>query len=163
MNRFFDSPWTKRGLSLLSIPYGIFLGFLAYWSVFYDIEVYEKVKFGFVLSIGCLAMGVMMFYTRRQLITMIVSIVTMPLLLPIVLLNFGEWEMLIPIVLVSVVAFFTSGSGEAAKTISGAVILMLYMLGALAYFFYTTVLVSSVQKSPGPSQISPSGAYRGRV
>ena len=128
MNRFFDSPWTKRGLSLLSIPYGIFLGFLAYWSVFYDIEVYEKVKFGFVLSIGCLAMGVMMFYTRRQLITMIVSIVTMPLLLPIVLLNFGEWEMLIPIVLVSVVAFFTSGSGEAAKTISGAVILMLYML-----------------------------------
>ena len=43
MNRFFDSPWTKRGLSLLSIPYGIFLGFLAYWSVFYDIEVYEKV------------------------------------------------------------------------------------------------------------------------
>lgn len=163
MNRFFDSPWTKRGLSLLSIPYGIFLGFLAYWSVFYDIEVYEKVKFGFVLSIGCLAMGVMMFYTRRQLITMIVSIVTMPLLLPIVLLNFGEWEMLIPIVLVSVVAFFTSGSGEAAKTISGAVILMLYMLGALAYFFYTTVLVSSVQKSPGPSQISPSGAYRYEV
>ncbi len=91
MNRFFDSPWTKRGLSLLSIPYGIFLGFLAYWSVFYDIEVYEKVKFGFVLSIGCLAMGVMMFYTRRQLITMIVSIVHMTIMLPILLLIFGDW------------------------------------------------------------------------
>ncbi|MCI5816937.1 hypothetical protein [Ruminococcus sp.] len=163
MNRFFDSPWTKRILSLVTIPYGIFLGYVAYWSVFYDIEIYEKVKFGFVLAIGCLAMGIMMFYTRRQLVTMVVSIVTMPLLLPIVLLNFGEWELLIPLVLVSVTAFFTSGSGEAAKTIFGAMILMLYMLGALAYFFYTTVLVSSVQMTPGPSGVSPSGNYRYEV
>lgn len=160
MKKILANPWTKRAASVLTLFYGVLLFMLAYFSVFYTIEIYEKAKFGIVLSLGCLLMFAIMFYTRKQVITTIVSTLPLPLLLPIVLLNLGEWEMVIPLVLVSISMFFLCGAGEGGKTVIGTIILLVYMLGALAYFFYTTMLSSTIESSIAQSGVSPSGEYR---
>lgn len=160
LKRFFSNPWTKRGFSLLTIPYGVMLFWFAYTSLFYDITVTSKPKFGACLILMCVASFAVMFYTRKTVLTTVMSTLPLICLLPIALLNFGNWVLLVPIVLVSVPMFFLCGAGEGGKTMLGTTILLIYLLGTLAYFAFTSVLASSIERNVAERGVSPSGQYR---
>jgi hypothetical protein len=141
LKKFFENKWTKFGVSFLGILYLIYVGILAYRSVFYSLLIPDKKSF-LLLSIGGgLLFGVAMLYSRKQIITRIVAIGAMFLLLPICIFWFGEWVLIIPIVTLSVVMFFACGSSERTKTIVGALLLLYYIFGALAYYLVTTLFV----------------------
>ncbi len=159
LKKFFANPWTKRGFSLLSLPYGAMVCWFAYLSVIYRIEIVSAGGFGVRLIAMCVLSFIVMFYTRKTLITTIVSTVPLLCLLPIVLFNLGDWLLIIPICVVSVVMFFLCGAGEGGKTILGTSILLVYMLGTLAYFVYTDVLASSIRTSVAEQGTSVTGMY----
>ena len=104
-----------------------------------------------------------MIYSRKQLMTKISGFIMFPALLPVVLLCFGSWEMIIPLAVCAIVIFFASGSNEAAKTLLGTIYLLTYILAALAYFIFTSFLASPAIKETIESGVSPSGKYRYEV
>jgi hypothetical protein len=81
----------------------------------------------------------------------------------VVLLYFGEWGMIIPIVVVGIVILLMSGAGEGIKTALATVILLMYIFGALGYFLFTSFFVTAAKESVIETGVSPSGDYRYRV
>ncbi len=163
MSDFFANKWTKRVVSLFSPLYCVMIIMLSYMSIFYDMIVRNPVTVCILLSAVSVFAAVLMLYTRRQVITIITSLVMLPALLPAVLLYFGQWEVLIPMLLVALVIFFFSGLGETAKTVYGTIFLLLYLLGSLAYFLLTSLFAPSTVSTVVESGISPSGIYRYEV
>lgn len=163
MNELFSNEWTKRAVSLFSLVYGIMLGAISYMSFFYNVQIENGVSFLVLSVITSVFFLVMMIYTRKQIITRIVSIVALPLFLPILLFYFGEWLFIVPFAVVIIIMFFVSGAGEATKTILGTLILLLYVIGAVAYFLATTFLGTRTQDVVIQVAESDSKLYRSYV
>ncbi|MBR0142490.1 MAG: hypothetical protein IJM19_09625 [Ruminococcus sp.] len=163
MKSFFANIWTKRVFALLSLLYTFIVGSLCYYSIFYKIHIPSRVNLMLVTIIISVLALVNMLYTRKQIMTRVCSFLILPLMLPVVLLYFGEWEMIIPIIAVGVIILLLSGAGEGAKTAFGTIILLLYIFGALGYFLFTSFFVSSAVQHEVESGVSPTGLYRYRV
>jgi len=163
MKSFFANVWTKRVLAIVSVLYVIAVFRLCYFSLFYEIHIHRAVSQCLILSSVSLLALVVMLYTRKQIITRICSFLILPAMLPVVLLYFGKWSMMIPIIVTGVVILLLSGAGEGAKTALGTVILLMYIFGALGYFLFTSFFVTSADETVVSSGVSPSGKYRYRV
>ncbi len=163
MKNFFQNVWTKRAVSIFSLGYGILLGLIAYMSVFYNIQIENSTSFIVLSSIISLLFLVMMIYTREQFLTRFVSIAAIPLFLPILLFYFGEWLIIIPLAVVIIIMFFVSGAGEATKTVLGTLFLLLYVIGAVAYFLVNTFMGAQTQDVVIQVAESESKAYRSYV
>ena len=163
MSKFFANVWTKRVVALLSIVYMLFVCRLCYFSIFYDMQINDRVSTCLAVSGVSLAALIVMLYTRRQILTRIASFIILPAMLPVVLLYFGEWGLIIPIIVVGIVILLLSGAGEGVKTALATIILLLYIFGALGYFLFTTFFVSAVKEQVVETGVSPSGTYRYRV
>lgn len=163
MGNFFANKWTKRVVSLLSPLYCVIIVALSYLSIFYEMTVRNPNSVCLMLSAISVIALVLMLYTRRQILTIATSLVMLPALLPAVLLYFGQWHVLIPLLVVALVVFFFSGLGETAKTVFGTIFVLLYLLGSLVYFLVTTLFAPSTVSTVVESDISPSGAYRYEV
>lgn len=155
--------WLKRGASALGLLYAIFICILSYHAVFYEIIITQRLAFCLLLTVISIVAGAAMIYSRKQLMTKISGFIMFPALLPVVLLCFGSWEMIIPLAVCAIVIFFASGSNEAAKTLLGTIYLLTYILAALAYFIFTSFLASPAIKETIESGVSPSGKYRYEV
>lgn len=155
--------WLKRGASVLGIIYTIFVCAIAYMSVFYEVIVTRRVMFCLTLSAVSIVAGALMIYSRKQFLTKICGFVLFPVLLPVVLLCFGTWELIIPLGVCAVVIFFASGANEGAKILLGTIYLMVYILAALAYFIFTSFLASPAVQETIEEGVSPSGTYRYEV
>lgn len=163
MSDFFKNVWTKRVVSLLPLGYVAMVGWFAYMSVFYDIVVKEPGKLCIIISAVSVIALIVMLYTRKQFVTKLTSILLLPLLLPPLLLYFGQWGILIPPLVIALIIFFFSGMGETAKTVWGTVFLLLYLLGSLLYFLVTSMFAPSTVTTVVQSGTSPSGMYRYEV
>ena len=163
MKSFFANVWTKRAVSVLSVVYTYFVFRLCYLSIFYNITVHERTSLCLALSGLSLAALIIMLYTRKQIITRICSFLILPMMLPVVLLYFGEWGMIIPIIVVGIVILLLSGAGEGIKTALATMILLGYIFAALGYFMFTSFFVASTQEEEIGSGVSPSGDYRYRI
>ncbi len=163
MGAFFANKWTKRVVSLLSPVYCVLILILSYFSIFYEMTVKNPNSICMILSAISVIALVIMLYTRRQLLTILSSLVMLPALLPAVLLYFGEWHVLIPLLVVALVIFFFSGLGETAKTVFGTIFVLLYLLGSLIYFLFTTLFAPSTVSTVVESGFSQTGAYRYEV
>ena len=149
--------WLKRGASALGLFYAIFICILSYHAVFYEIIITQRIAFCLLLTVISIVAGAAMIYSRKQLMTKISGFIMFPALLPVVLLCFGSWEMIIPLAVCAIVIFFASGSNEASKTLLGTIYLLTYILAALAYFIFTRFLASPAIKETIESGVSPSG------
>jgi hypothetical protein len=150
-------------MSVISLLYCLLLGLLSVLSFFYTVEVPQKVVCCLVLILlsgGALAA---MLYSRRQVLTKICSVLMLPILLPTVLLCFGEWELLLPLVITALLAFFLCGCTETVKTVFGTIFLLLYVLGSLVYFLAISLFSTSTTQEVVDSGISPSRKYRYEV
>lgn len=160
MKNFFENIWTKRFVSVIAALYTVGVCCLSYFSVFYSIHVKDKVSLCLVVSAVSVIALVLMLYTRKQLLTRISSFLILTAMLPVVLLYFGEKELLIPIILTGVFILLLSGAGEGIKTLVGTVILLMYIFGALGYFLFTSFFITSAKTEVIESGVSPSGRYR---
>ncbi|MBR5683148.1 MAG: hypothetical protein IKW96_07695 [Ruminococcus sp.] len=163
MKSLFANVWTKRVVSVLSVVYTYFVIRLCYLSIFYNITVHERTSLCIALSGLSLAAIVVMLYTRKQILTRICSFLILPAMLPVVLLYFGEWGMIIPIIVVGIVILLLSGAGEGVKTALATMILLAYIFTALGYFMFTSFFVASTKEEVIGSGVSPSGEYRYRI
>ena len=163
MKSLFANVWTKRVVSVLSIVYTYFVIRLCYLSIFYTIEIHDRLSLCLTLSGISLAAVVIMLYTRKQILTRICSFIMLPAMLPVVLLYFGEWGMIIPIIVVGIVMLLLSGAGEGIKTALATIILLMYIFAALGYFMFTSFFVASVNEEEIAKGVSPSGDYRYRI
>ena len=163
MKNFFENIWTKRAAAIVSLLYALEVCRLCYLSIFYEINIHAKISQCLIITgISILAIVVML-YTRKQILTRISSFIILPAMLPVVLLYFGEWGMIIPIVLTGVAILLLSGAGEGTKTALGTIVLLMYIFGALGYFLFTSFFVTSVKETVVEFGVSPSGKYRYRV
>ncbi len=163
MNRFFSNIWTKRVASLLGPLYCACILQFAYYSIFYEMYVRSAVQTCLLVSAVSVIALIVMLYSRRQLLTKLTSLVLLPGMLLPILLYFGQWEVLIPPLVVALAIFFFSGLGETAKTVWGTVFLLLYLLGSLVYFLMTSLFAPSTVTTVVQTGNSPSGMYRHTV
>ncbi len=163
MSKFFANVWTKRVVAVLSIVYMLFVCRLCYFSIFYDMHINDRVSTCLAVSGVSLAALIVMLYTRHQILTRIASFVILPAMLPVVLLYFGEWGLIIPIIAAGIIILLLSGAGEGIKTALATIILLMYIFGALGYFLFSTFFVASVKEQVVDTGVSPSGTYRYRV
>lgn len=152
--------WVKRILSLLSVLYCVIIVFFAYHSIFYKLELIDVSKACMaVTGVSVVALAVML-YTRKQLLTKLSSLIMLPAMVLPLLIYFGQWWVLIPLMAVSLIAFFLSGLGETAKTVWGTIFLLIYLVGALVYFVVTSMFAPATVTTMIQSDVSPSGLYR---
>ncbi len=163
MKKFFANVWTKRVLAVVSVLYALGAWRLCYFSLFYDIHIHDRVSQCLILTAVSVIALVVMLYTRKQILTRICSFLILPPMLPVVLLYFGEWGMIIPIIATGVIIMLLSGAGEGVKTALGTVTLLIYVFGALGYFLFTSFFITNAKETVIDSGVSPSGRYRYRV
>ncbi|MBQ8297075.1 MAG: hypothetical protein IJX77_04760 [Ruminococcus sp.] len=160
MKKILDNIWTKRAASLISALYAYGACYICYCSVFYNIEVSSSVSLCLLVSGISLLALVIMLYSRKQVLTRIASVVILPAMLPVVLLYFGQWGLIIPIIITGLIILLLSGSGEGFKTAFGTIFLLLYIFGALGYFLFTSFFVTASKTQTVKSGLSPSNQYR---
>lgn len=160
MKKILSNVWTKRIMALLSVLYACFVCRLCYFSVFYDIHIASRVSLCLLVTGVSIIALVAMLYTREQILTRIASFVILPAMLPVVILYFGEWGLILPIMITGVSILLFSGAGEGAKTALGTLTILLYIFGALGYFLFTSFFVATAKETVIKSGISPSGKYR---
>ena len=161
MKKILDNAWTKHILSSFSIFYAIIVYAFSFFSLFYTVALEDKLSFSMLLFGVTLFFGTIMIFTRKEVITKVVSMLMMPAILPILLFYFGEWAIIIPICTMVIVMFFVCGATERTKTILGTIFLLLYIFGALGYFLLTTLFSTDYKEVTIRSHIvSQSGTYR---
>ncbi len=155
--------WVKRILSLLSVLYCAIVVFFAYHSIFYQLVLMDIPKACMIVTgISVVALAVML-YTRKQLLTKLCSLIMLPVMVFPVMIYFGQWWILTPILAVSLIIFFLSGLGETAKTVWGTIFLLIYLLGSLIYFVVNSLFAPATVTSTVQEGVSPSGLYRYEV
>jgi hypothetical protein len=126
---------------------------------FYDIEYTNKVLFAVLYVIFVFFSGFIFFYTRKSFITKIVCLANTALLFPILLLDWGNLPLIIPAVLLTIFGFFASGLNPTAKTIFGTIILLIYIIGAIAFYFVCYVFRTTTDDTLTAREISPAGNF----
>ncbi|MFR8821697.1 hypothetical protein [Ruminococcus sp.] len=152
--------WRRRLASLVGVGYLALMCWFSYLVIFYDFTATNKFLFCLTLCAVSFAALSAMLYSRFQILTRLTSILLLPAILPQILLCFGQWELILPIAVTSLIIFFLSGASETVKTVFGVIYLLLYVLGSLAFFMLMSFFTPSTQQTILENGESPSGAYR---
>ncbi len=160
MPEIFKNKWFKVGVSLLGLIYTAMIIAIDYAALFYEMEYENEVTFAIVYSLVSIAFGLLYFYTRKSFVTSIAAMFNVFLLFPAVLLDWGNWPLLIPAAIVSLFAFFACGMGDTAKTIFGTIFLLMYIIGGVAFFLIVNVFTARTIDTVLETQPSPNGEYR---
>ena len=163
LKKILTNKWFILVISLLCAAYTICLCYFAYAVFFYEIEYINKMKFALVYSAISLLAGLLFFYTRRSFITCIISMVNMAVFFPTLLLDWGNWPLLIPAAMVTLFGFFCCKMNDTVKTVFGTIFLLLYILGGIAFFLIMNVFrVTTVDTllTPNGGIVSESGNFR---
>lgn len=163
MEQFHTNIGKKRALSFVSLLYCLLLCTLTVLSFFYTVTIPQKAACCVVVSLISLGALAAMLYSRRQIVTRICSVLLLPILMPLVLLCFGEWVLLVPLLVTALLAFFLCGCSETVKTVFGTIFLLLYVLGSLVYFLGISLFSTSMTSTVVESGIAPSRKYRYEV
>lgn len=164
---FFKNVWFKRGVSLLCWAYTGLIVWVAWLNLAYTFH-YDNASALFVLYlfVNLVALALMI-YTRRQVLTMINSMLLPIIVFLIVIFAYGNWYMIVPPLVVVVVVFLFSGMNETLKTVFGTMFLLMYVIGVAAYIaigmLMGTLNFTGVDLSKRDLKyevLSPSGEYR---
>lgn len=144
MKGILENKWAKMIVSVVSGVYAYFIIWLAVNSFLYRCEVTNKIEFAFFYIIINLAFLMLMLYSRNQLITSIVSLCLLPFVFVLLIMNLSNLIMFIPPFVVCVIMFFVCKGHETLKTILGAIYILLYVLGVIAFLVLRLLFGSSV-------------------
>ena len=155
-----NNKWFKLAVSLLGIVYTALLLYFDYIVFFYNIEYTEKKKFAVIAAVASVLVCLLDLYTRRSPVTCILAMLNMPIFLPLLLLDWGNWPLLVPAFIVTLFGFFCCHMNETAKTIFGTIFLLMYILGGIAFFLIMNVFRVTTVDTMIERGVSPSGAFR---
>lgn len=131
--KFLKNKWFLLGISFLSFIYVFILGDIVIrtFDSYLEIENFSAmmVMYVFVNFI----FGVLMFFTRKQIPTIITALIIPVESLVLMIVGFGQWYIIIPPVILSAVIFLSCGVGESCKTVMGTLLLIMFVAGGLAY------------------------------
>lgn len=141
--KFLKNRWFLLGISFLSLFYVIFVAELVRISFTCYIKINNFNSFFALYLFINFLFGVLMFFTRKQIPTIITSIATLFLSAALPITAFGEWYLVIPPIIVSFFIFLLSGAGESCKVVLGTIAMLIIVVGTLAYsFFYNNLGIS---------------------
>ena len=152
--------WFQAFVSLLGVAYTAMLLYFDYIVFFYNIEYTDRKKFAILASVFSVLVCLLDIYTRHSPITCILAMINMPAFLPLLLLDWGNWPLLVPAFIVTIFGFFCCHMNETAKTILGTIFLLLYILGGIAFFLVMKVFRVNTVDTLIEQGVSPSGAFR---
>ena len=163
VKKVLTNKWFILVVSVLCAAYTIVLGYFAYAVFFYEIVYTDKMTFAIAYSAFSIISALFFFYTRKSFITCIIGMVNMVAFFPTLLLDWGNWPLLIPAAMVTVFGFFCCKMNDTIKTVFGTIFLLLYILGGIAFFLIMNVFrVTTVDTllTPDGGLVSPSGYFR---
>ncbi len=163
VKKVLTNKWFILVISVLCAAYTLVLGYFAYAVFFYDIVYLDKTTFAIAYAAFSMVSALFFFYTRRSFITCIIGMVNMVVFFPTLLMDWGNWPLLIPAALVTVFGFFCCKMNDTIKTVFGTIFLLLYILGGIAFFLIMNVFrVTTVDTllTPDGGLVSPSGHFR---
>lgn len=152
--------WFRVLVSIFGAAFSVMLAYFDYIVFFYDIEYTDKKIFAVVMSVVSVVVCLLFFYTRQSFITCILGMVNMVLFLPILLLDWGNWPLIIPGALVTLFGFFCCHMNETAKTIFGTIFLLMYIIVGIAFFLIMNVFRPTTVDTLIERGVSPSGSFR---
>lgn len=150
----------KNLISILGVGYSALLIYLAYITFFFDIGYTNRIVFAVVGAVVAVAVCFLDYFTRESKITCILGMLNMVLLFPTLMLDWGNWPLLIPAAIVTLFGFFCCHMNETAKTVFGTLFLLLYIIGGIAFYFVTSFFNVSTVDTLIDTGASPSGAFR---
>lgn len=152
--------WFIMFVSILNAVYTACLLLFAGASMFYHIEFVDTMKFAIIYSVFSVIVGLLMYYTRGSFLTSIFNILNMFAFLPLLLLEWGNWPLLIPAAIVTLFNFFSCHMNDTMKTVFGTIFLLLYIVCCVAFFLIMNVFrVTTIDTEIGRG-VSPSGYFR---
>ncbi len=163
LKKVFTNKWFILAVSILCSSYTLCLIYFAYAVFFYDIEYTDKTMFAVIYSAFSLVSGLLFFYTRRSFLTCLIAMVNMVMFFPTMLLDWGNWPLLIPAAMVTLFGFFCCKMNDTVKTVFGTIFLLMYILGSIAFFLIMNVFrVTTVDTllTPKGGIVSPSENFR---
>lgn len=163
LKKVFTNKWFILAVSILCSSYTLCLIYFAYAVFFYDIEYTNKTMFAVIYSAFSLVSGLLFFYTRRSFLTCLIAMVNMVMFFPTLLLDWGNWPLLIPAAMVTLFGFFCCKMNDTVKTVFGTIFLLMYILGSIAFFLIMNVFrVTTVDTllTPKGGIVSPSENFR---
>lgn len=163
VKKVLTNKWFILVVSVLCAAYTLVLGYFAYAVFFYEIVYTDKMTFAIAYSAFSIISALFFFYTRKSFITCIIGMVNMVAFFPTLLLDWGNWPLLIPAAMVTVFGFFSCKMNDTIKTVFGTIFLLLYILGGIAFFLIMNVFrVTTVDTllTPDSGLVSPSGYFR---
>ena len=129
----FRNKWFKRAVSLLSLGFPAFLLYVDWLSFAYYLQPVNNVPLFLVYVLVNFVFAGIMFYTRKQLITQLVTCISPIIAFILLIISFGQWYLIVPPVVICAVTFLAAGSNETLKTILGTVYLLMFVVGTLVY------------------------------
>lgn len=147
MKGILENKWTKILVSAMSGIYAYFIIWMAVNSFLYRCVVTSKIEFGFYYIIINLIFLLLMLYCRKQIVTSVISLCLLPIVLVILLMNLNNLIVFIPPFVVCVTMFFACNGHETLKTILGAVYILMYVLGVIAFLVIKLLFGSSVEET----------------
>ncbi len=151
---------TQFFLAFVSFIYLFIVSGISVLSALYTVSIPSGLLLAVVLSlIGILALSAML-CSRSHPLTKFSCMLLLPALLPTVLINFGEWALIVPLTVTCLLMFFFSGTAETPKTIFGTAYLLIYVLGSLGYFLAVSLFSTNSTSVLLESRVSDSKSYR---
>ena len=140
--KFIKNRWFLLGISFLSLIYVYFLGKVALltFTSYPEIENITTLMIMYVFINFLFA--VLMFFTRRQVPTIITAAIIPFEAFLLMIVGFGQWHVIIPPVAVSAFIFLACGVGESFKTVVGTLYLMMFIVGGLVYSVFLNFGIS---------------------
>lgn len=136
MDKFFEivrNKWFRFGLAFLTIIYMWFIGYVAWLSFAFCLTPTNGASlFALYLMINFI-FGALMYFTRKTIVTRILTVLIPLECVVLMLTAFGNWMIIIPPVVISMLCLFLAVNPENLKIIMGTMYLILFVVGALAY------------------------------
>lgn len=143
--KFLKNKWFLLGISFLSFIYVIILGQIVVrtFDSYLESENFSAMMI-FYVFINFL-FGLLMFFTRKQIPTIICALIIPLESFALLLVGFGQWYIIIPPVVISAIIFLSCGIAEACKTVMGTLLLIMFVAGSLAYSIMSSYFGISIR------------------
>ncbi len=130
---FFKNKWCKRFFAIFSLAFPAFIAYIDWIAFAYSMEPTNPVALFLLYVLVNFIFGGLMFYTRQQIITRLSLCISPLLIFLMMIIDFGNWYLIIPPLAICGVVFLASGAGETLKTVLGTIYLLMFVVGALVY------------------------------
>lgn len=140
--KFLKNRWFLLGISFLSIIYVLFVANLVRVTFTCYLEINNFTSLMALYLLINFLFAVLMFFTRKQIPTIICAIIIPIETFVLLITAFGQWYIIIPPMVVGMFIFLICGVGESCKTVLGTLFLLMFVVGALVYSVFLNFGIS---------------------